>query len=258
MKSFVIFSVLDQNYGIDIENVKRILPAQELTEIPDEGSHIEGMFQYEENVLKVLSFRKAIGRNSYEEQLKEMFPELEAQHKDWVDALNHSVETGEPFTKTTDPHTCHLGKWIDSFHPDNEELLALMQKLSHHHQNLHISAVNVLEKRGTSVDEAKQLIEDNVNETYKNTLHYLGKVSDLSATVAAELQRCLIIRDSDGSFFGLNIDDVEDIVHIEEAELHEVQEVQHMGDFMNVAAILTHNKQLVTIIKDITLEKRGA
>ena len=258
MKSFVIFSVLGQNYGVDIESVKRILPAQELTEIPDEGSHIEGMFQYEENVLKVLSFRKAIGKSSYEEKLKEMFPEIEAQHKAWFEALSQSIETGEPFSKTTDPHACYLGKWIDSFHPDDEEILVLMKKLNHHHQNLHASAVNVLEKRAVSLDEAKKLIAEDISDIYNNTLLYLGKISDLSHKVAAELQRCLIIEDRDGSFFGLNIDSVEDIVHIEENSLHEVQEQQHMGDFMNVAAILSYNKQLVTIIKDITLEQRGA
>ncbi len=258
MRSFVIFSVLGQNYGIDIESVKRILPAQELTEVPDVDEHIEGMFQYEENVIKVLSFRKAIGKNSYEEQLQQMFPELESQHKEWIDALNHTVETAEPFTKTTDPHACSLGKWIDSFHPDNDEVLVLMKKLNYHHQNLHMSAVEVLHKCETSVDEAKKLMQENVNESYQNTLDCLGKVSALSATVAAGLQRCLIIRGDKENFFGLNIDAVEDIVHVDEAELHEVQEVQYMGDFMNVAAILTHNKKLVTIIKDISLEKRSA
>ncbi len=258
MRSFVIFSVLGQYYGIDIESVKRILPAQELTEIPDEGEHIEGMFQYEESVLKVISFRKAIGQNSYEEQLQEMFPILESQHKEWLETLKQSVETGESFSDTTDPHVCELGKWIDSFHPDNEEVLVLMKKLSYYHQNLHISAVDVLEKRNVSIDEAKELIETSVNEHYMNTLDCLSKVSDLSATVAAGLQRCLIIGDDKGGFIGLNIDAVEDIVHVEETELHEVQDVQHMGDFMNVAAILSHNKKLVTIIKDISLEKRSA
>lgn len=258
MKSFVIFSVLGQNYGVDIENVKRILPGQELTEVPDEGPHIEGIFQYEDNVLKVLSFRKAIENKSYEEELAEKFVELKAEHKAWFDALKQSVDTGEPFTKGTEPHACHLGRWIDSFHADDEEVLLLMKKLSFYHQNLYSAATDVLQKRAVNADEARKTLEDNVTQSYKHTLEYLDKVSDLSGKVAAELQRCMIIEGRDGSFFGLNIDEVEDIVHIEDEELHEVKEDQYMGDFMNVAAILSHNKQLVTIIKDITLEKRSA
>lgn len=258
MKSFVIFSVLGQNYGVDIESVKRILPGQELTEIPDEGSHIEGMFQYEDNVLKVLSFRKAIEKKSYEEEFNEKFIELKADHKAWFDALKQSVDTGEPFTKGTEPHACHLGRWIDSFHADDEEVLGLMKKLSYYHQNLYSSATDALQKRTVSVDEARKILEDNVNENYKHTLEYMNEVSGLSSKVAAELQRCMIIEGRDGSLFGLNIDEVEDIVHIEDEELHEVKEAQQMGDFMDVAAILSYNKQLVTIIKDITLEKRSA
>ncbi len=258
MRSFVIFSVLGQNYAVDIESVKRILPAQELTENPEEGPHVEGMFQYEKNVLKVLSFRKAIGQKSYEEKLQAMFPEIKAKYKAWFEALRHSVETGEAFEKTTDPHACDLGKWIDSFYPDDEEVLSLMKKLNRAHQDLFTSAMSVLEKRAASVDEAKRLMAGEIRDTYNDTLVYLGKIAGLSHKVAAELQRCLIIEDKNGKFFGLNIDSVEDIVHVEEDELHEVQQDQHMGDFMNVAGILTHNKKLVTIIKDISLEQRGA
>ena len=89
-------------------------------------------------------------------------------------------------------------------------------------------------------------------------MHYLGEVSNCSSTVAAELQRCLIIEDPEGTLFGMNIDDIDDIVHVEEDAFHETKEVQHMGDFINVAGILTHKETLVTIIKDITLEKRSA
>ncbi len=258
MRSFVIFSVLGQNYGVDIERVKRILPAQELTEVPDAGSHIEGMFQYEKNVLKVLSFRKAIGQKSYEEKLQAMFPEIKAKYKAWFEALRHSVETGEAFEKTTDPHDCDLGKWIDSFYPDDEEVLTLMKKLNRAHQDFFTSAVTVLDKRTMNVDEAKRLFEGEITKSYNNTLMYLDKISDLSHRVAAELQRCLIIEGKDGKSFGINIDSVEDIVHVEDNELHEVKQEQYMGDFMNVAAILTHNKKLVTIIKDISLDKRSA
>ena len=71
MKSFVIFEILEQSYGIDIELVKRILPFQELTEIPDEPDIVQGMFQYEDDVIKVYSFRKMIGLDTLEKDIKE-------------------------------------------------------------------------------------------------------------------------------------------------------------------------------------------
>ena len=256
MKSFVVFSVFEQDFGIDIESVKRILPAQPLTKMPDESDHIDGMFQYEDEVLKVVSFRRLLGEKSYSQQLKELFPELKGQHKAWLDSLIHSVEEGVPFTKTTDPHACHLGKWIDSFHPDNIEVTEIMKELSFHHQRLHNSAIDVLEKRKTSTDEAYQWIEDNVQDIYKNTLSYLEKIASKSEEVAVDLQRCLILNGVDENAFGVNIDTVKDIVHVEEDILHKVSEEQRIGEFMNVDSILEHNGKLVTIVKDIIVDKK--
>jgi len=254
MKSFVVFSILNQYFGIDIESVKRILPSQPLTKMPDEGEHIEGMFQYEEAVLKVVSFRHLVGIETYAQELKILFPDLKNQHKAWLDALIESVDKGTPFSKTTDPHACHLGKWIDSFHPDNKEVTQIMKDLSFHHQRLHHSAVDVLELRETCSDEAHKWIEDNVQDIYKNTLSYLSKIEDMAEEVAVDLQRCLILSAKDGTSFGMNIDAVEDIVHVEDSALHVVAEVQSMGEFMNVDAILDYEGKLVTIVKDIRIE----
>jgi purine-binding chemotaxis protein CheW len=258
MKSFVIFKVMDQLFGIDIENVKRILPAQRLTAMPDEGPHIEGMFQYEEGIIKVMSFRNVIGKKSYVEQLKDMFPELISQHKAWLDALEQSVENNIPFKMTTDPHSCHLGKWISSFHPEDESVINVMKHLDFHHQRLHRSAIDVLEYKNDDPTQAKQWIKDNVHEIYEKTLKYITDISNMSDKVASTMQRCLILFDKNKGSFGVNIDTVEDIVHIEENELHMVKDSQQMGEFINVAAILEYNGKLVTIVKDISINQRSA
>ncbi len=258
MKSYVIFKVLERLYGIDIECVKRILPSQSLTEVPDEESHIEGMFQYEDAVLKVLSFRNVIEEKSYEKQLLEMFPGFKVQHKEWLDALQESVDKGVPFTKTTDPHDCDLGKWIGSFHPDDKEVIETIKGLDYHHQRLHRSAIDLLERRDRDSDLVKQQLEENMEGIYKDTLQHLDNVSDVSDKIAVTLQRCLILVGKDEKAFGMNIDAVEDIIHVEERELHEVKETQHMGEFMNVSAILEHKGKLITIVKDITINKRSA
>jgi len=257
MKSFVIFKVLDQLFGIDIECVKRILPSQYLTDMPDEEDHIEGMFQYEDTILKVLSFRRLIRERSYEEDLLVMFPELKAEHKAWLDALQHSVDTGEKFSKTTNPHSCHLGKWIDSFHPEDKEVAEVMKNLDFHHQRFHRSAVDVLDYRDDDPEMAKQWITDNVYDIYDNTLKHLTQISQMTDRVSANLQSCLILIGADGKSFGMNIDKVEDIVHVEENDLHFVKEVQTMGEHMEVSAILEHNNKLITIVTNIRINKRG-
>lgn len=251
MRSFVVFSCIDQLFGINIDCVKRILAAQNLTETPNEEEHIEGMFHYEDEILRVVSFRKLIGQTSYEEYLNELFPDLQSQHSDWLNALVESVETGTPFNKTTDPHTCHLGKWIDSFHPDNTDVMKTMNELNLHHQRLHHSAKEVLDVKNICMDDAKVLLEEKVKDIYKSTFFYLDKISDQSKDVATDLQQCLVVIDKNNKIFGMNIDKVEEIIHVDESTLHVSQEKQKMGEFMDIEAILEHKGKLVTIINDI-------
>jgi len=255
MKSFVVFSISKLWYGIDIESVKRILPAQKLTHIPNSSEHIEGMFQYEGRVIKVLSSRHLTGELSYSQELEELFPNLKEQHKEWIDALVESVDKGVTFTKTTDPHACNLGKWIDSFHPENVEVMHIMQELNHHHQLLHHSAVDVLKLSETCVSDARHWIEDNVQDIYKSTISCLCQIEDKAEAVAVDFQRCLILNAQDGTTFGMNIDEVEDIVHVEESALSEVSDGPSLGGCMNVSAVMDYKDHLVSIIKDVKINK---
>jgi hypothetical protein len=172
MRSFFIFSILNQSYGIDIEQVQRILPAQALTTLADEDEHIEGMFQYEDEVIKVLSFRNIIGLTRYSHDLQTLFKDLKQQHTQWLEALILSVENNTEFTSTTDSHLCHLGKWLDSFQPETREMQEIVKHLNVHHQNLHNSAKDVLEMKEKDSDKARAWIESDVKEMYNNTLSY--------------------------------------------------------------------------------------
>lgn len=259
MKSFVVFKVLGQLYGIDIDFVKRILPSQFLTNMPDEGAHIAGMFQYENEITKVLSFRKVIGQDSYEEQLKKkVFPELEAEMSAWLDTLTQCVQSGSVFSKSTNTHTSSLGKWVDSFHSDDKEVVETVRRLGNNHQVLYGTAVDVLETMAVDSVKAKELMKEKIQGAYKETLTSLKNVSSLSDKIAANLQRCLILTEKNGDTFGVNIDDIDDIIHIEEDKMHMSKETQHMGDFMSVSAILEHDGRLITIIENVSIEKRSA
>lgn len=258
MTSFVIFKILNELYGIDIEGVKRILPSQFLTAMPDEDTHIEGMFTYEGEIIKVMSFRKMIGVTNYDEQLHQHLAQLQAEHKIWLEALRTSVEQGSAFEHESSPHSCALGKWIDSIHPDDKELVEAMKTLGLHHQNLHQSALDLLEEKKVDKDGAKRGLDGKLKESYEMTMNALGNVAGMSTKVAVTLQRCLVLIGEKNRSFGINIDEVVDILHIDEKQLHITPEAQKMGDFMRVAGILDYKGKLITIIKDITINKRSA
>lgn len=257
MKSYVIFNVLKRLYGIEIECVKRIVPAQFLTAIPDEDAYVEGMFKYEDQIIKVLSFRKLIGEKSYEEELVGLFPRFTLEFKEWIDALEESVIKGTSFSKSTDPRVCELGKWLGSFHPDHKDVVEAIKKLDTCNQNMHRSAAEVLEHRRKDPQGAQKSMEEVVRPYHKDIIDQMAKVSKMSDKVSASMQRCLVLVDNEGNLFGINIDAVDDIVHVDEDGLHAVNGSQAMGEFMNVAGILEHNKKLITIVKDIRMNKRS-
>jgi purine-binding chemotaxis protein CheW len=65
--SFIIFNVGSNRYAINIDNVQRIVHARDLTAIPKSNKFIDGMMSYEDDVIKVLNFRKLIGLEPHKE-----------------------------------------------------------------------------------------------------------------------------------------------------------------------------------------------
>lgn len=54
----LIFSINGENYATDIMEVERILGYEEPTKLPDSPAFIEGVINYEENILPIISLTK--------------------------------------------------------------------------------------------------------------------------------------------------------------------------------------------------------
>ncbi|MCF6309645.1 MAG: chemotaxis protein CheW [Sulfurimonas sp.] len=72
MMDLIVFSIANSQYAINIENVQRIIQAEELTCIPNANELIDGMMSYENSVIKVLNFRKLIGLPPHEDEDKDI------------------------------------------------------------------------------------------------------------------------------------------------------------------------------------------
>lgn len=66
----IVFSVDNNKYALNIENVQRIIQVVELTTIPNTHECIDGMMSYEGNIVKVLNFRKLTGLAPHEDENK--------------------------------------------------------------------------------------------------------------------------------------------------------------------------------------------
>ncbi len=72
MVDLIVFSVANNKYALNIDNVIRIIQATSLTAVPNSHKLVDGIMSYEKNVIKVLNFRKLIGLKPHEEDSKEV------------------------------------------------------------------------------------------------------------------------------------------------------------------------------------------
>ena len=253
MQSYLLFKAKNLEYAISLELIEHIMVVPQLTPNADGSAISLGMMDYSGGVIEVYSFREMIGMDSKYKDTVEMFEELKAQHKAWIDALDESVHKGVKFAKTTNPHACHLGKWIDNFTSYNDEVNRVLKLLKSHHANLHKSAINVLELYERSPQEAINWVEEHVKDIYKETIGYLEEMASHSQQVANDSQKLLILHDKDETY-GIQVDFVDNIVHVDENSIIKSESVERKDRYMDISGVLKYEDRLVSIIEKFKLK----
>jgi len=254
MKGLIVFKVASNRYALDIENIQRIIQAIELTDIPNTHPLVDGMMSYEDGVIKVLNFRKLIGIASYEDELHQLFEKLKISHEDWVEALKISVKNGSEFQKTTSPHKCELGMWIDGFTSYNEEVSAVLSNLVNHHKQLHILAVKALEIRENDPQAAQTIIDVEVGSVFQSTKSALDIFTNKLDKISNSLQK-LVIYENNGQKFAVKVDSIEDITHIEESLIKNSDNHHDVNEFLELEGVLDLNGVLINVIKELNIPK---
>ena len=124
---------------------------------------VEGMQKENESVVALLSRAQA----------------AEAAHYSWVANLSNALYAGTKFTKSTDPTTCMLGKWIyGEAGTDDAEILRLRSEMEPLHKALHESADYVLDLMASSPSQARSYYQETIQA---NLTTLVGKLDDVIA-----------------------------------------------------------------------------
>lgn len=252
MVDLIVFSVGSNRYAMDIENIQRIIQSGALTSIPNAHEYIDGMMSHEESVIKVMSFRKLIELPSYEDELGALFVTLKEAHKDWVEALKTAVHTGSTFTKTTNPHMCDLGKWIDNFTSYDDRVSEVLAELVEFHKQLHLRGGEACEIKKTNHEEAQRMVDVDINDIYNHTMGALDTFVKELGTVADSLQKLLIYENADKKF-AIKVDTIEDIAHIEESDIMASESDDESSEFLELDGVLDLNGVLINVIKTVRI-----
>ena len=252
MIDLIVFRVLNNKYAVNIDNIQRIIQATQLTNVPNSDPLVDGMMSYEESVLKVLSFRKLIGLESYQEELKCLFSKLKDAHTAWIDALEVSLSTGCNFTKTTNPHMCELGQWIDDFTSYDENISIVFNELVEFHKQLHSRGGDAIELYKQDPQKAKKMFDVEIKNIFFHTMGALDTFVKELDTVANSLQKLLIYESKD-KIFAIKVDAIEDIAHIEESDIKHSNEEDVQSECLELDGILDINGDLINVIKSVKI-----
>ena len=252
MIDLIVFKVGTNRYALNIEYIQRIIQAEELTYIPGAHKYVDGMMSYEDKVIKVLNFRKLIGLEGYDEELRVLFTKLKLGHSDWVEELKNSIYSGNEFTKTTNPHLCELGKWIDAFTSFDESVASVFSNLVNYHKQLHQKGGEILEEFKKNPKDAKKRFDVEMNDIYAHTMNALDLFISKLDIISNSLQK-LILYENNDMVFAIKVDSIEDISHVSEDKIMNSSENDTNAQFLQLDGVLDLDGVLINLIKTVTL-----
>ena len=183
---FLQIEVNKQNYLIDIDDITELLQYQAPSSISYLPKHFDGVINHKEKIIPIVSVRKLLGFSSYKDAQLSFIAKVEEQHVDWVKEFEHSLKTGEKFTKTLDPHKCELGTWIDDMlsclRCNNHGFVDLLsQELTAHHSALHDNGKLFLNDEAGDNNQKIKTIQENASNTIKGLHAIEAKIDKLTS-----------------------------------------------------------------------------
>jgi chemotaxis signal transduction protein len=220
--TYITFSAGKSLFAIDTQYIRYITARDMLSSrpVPTLKGDTKEVFDYQGHVITLYRFCEAIGVESQADSsaaLVEMLRARRQDHIDWVDALEHSIRTGEAFTKATDPHQCAFGKWYDNYRPEDPELAKIMKAFDAPHKHIHALAERLLKQA-----EQSETLDGALSELAKERGSTLRELLKLFNTAAIRLEDMVkpvvLVIDGGERTFALEIESVRDIREFSEQE----------------------------------------
>lgn len=224
------FWVEEVPYALRIEHVLTISQdMSRLRKVHGDVPGFIGLIDYQGSVVPVIDFAHMLGRRNSGENKEELISLLNAREKDhleWIASLEHSLRTGELFTKERNPHRCAFGCWYDTYKPIDSTFASIFKDFDAPHKRIHALADELLElaqKEGREEAQAALAVER------RTTLRILQRTFDFAReTLRSSQHTVLLYVTSEGRTprMALRIDDISDILTFEEKERVSIDKIE--------------------------------
>lgn len=218
--SYLTFRLLGARYALAVRYIRYITSLDAIAPrmVPDteHGSH--HVFQFQDAQIPLYPFCHLVGERSQQDECRELVQLLTQRrqdHVDWMDALQHSIRSGEPFSKATDPHKCAFGLWYDQYRPQDDEMREILARFDQPHQRIHSLAEKLLAmaQQENRVEDAIAILE----EEKHSTLRQLMNLFEQATTRLQEMQKPVVVILNTGSRnFAIALDSIDGILDFDQ------------------------------------------
>ncbi|TVZ40493.1 chemoreceptor zinc-binding protein [Alteromonadaceae bacterium 2753L.S.0a.02] len=213
--SYITFSSCDTQFALSVGFVRYITTVQALTKrtSPTKEGLTHTVFDFGGETLVLYDFNQIIDAASHCEIIEELIGLLAARREDhikWIAALEHSIHSGEPFTKAIDPHQCAFGIWYDNYKPSDHELQKILENFDEPHKAIHALAEELLSiaRDKGDIAEAEQRLEQEKRSTLKQLLNLFDEATQ---RLEALDKPVVLVLDDGTRKFGLQVESIGDI-----------------------------------------------
>jgi len=215
---FLQIEVNKQSYLLDTDLVTELLHFVKPQSTSYHNEKIDGVINHKNKIIPIVSIRKLLDFISFKDEQISFIDKVENQHKIWVKEFEHSLKTGEIFTKALDPHKCELGIWIDKtiacLHCNTHGFVDLLSKeVVDYHDALHQNGAKFLKEKD---DDCKAQVES-IKSIAQKTIAGLQVVSQNIEKLTSAFEQVVLVS-IDGNEIGIVVDRIDKTHDLEEKE----------------------------------------
>lgn len=136
------------------------------------------------NIFRIKNMQLADAENN---ALLRTVQTAETAHYKWSSNLSNALYAGTEFTGSTDPTTCVLGQWIyGEVGTEDPNILALRDKIQPLHEELHESAIYVLDLLKTNPEQAQAYYQNTILSNLSTLVGYLDQMVEIGTQKSEE------------------------------------------------------------------------
>lgn len=245
----ILVNVNENTYAYHIEYLERFIARQDCTYLAHAPEFVEGVMDFEGEIIPIVSQRKLFGSPSFFEEQLALLNKVTSQHHTWVEEFKSFLIKKTPFAKTLDPHACDFGKWLDKVHAclkcnNNGFVTILNNEIMPPHSALHLLGQEIITNSTNRSLEENLLLLD---KYYQQTMEGIAQLRQKMNLLVNSYER-IVVYAKEGVRFGILVDHIEKIIALSDNALQSNTLTNQVNKLIKMEGTFEYDGAITTVI----------